>query len=134
MSDEEAEKWYSGMIDPGSDSDFYCLIFDNDDEPIGEISFHRYDHKTKTAEFNIKIASKHRSKGYSFEAIWLILGYYFHEFGGEIMNDRVGFDNIIGQQVLEKFGFEHDPDVKDEEAYVLKMTKEKFRKLRNNAQ
>jgi RimJ/RimL family protein N-acetyltransferase len=131
LSDREAEKWFSMMIDPGNDSDFYCLIFNKDDEPVGEVSFHRYDHKAKTAEFNIKIAGKHRSSGYSFEAIWLILRYYFYEFGGELMKDRVGVDNIVGQQVLEKFGFEHDPDVKNEEAYVLKMTKERFTKLYN---
>ena len=126
LSDEEAEKWYSRMINPGNDRNFFCLIFNTNDEPVGEVSFHRYDHNTKTAEFNIKIASEYRGKGYSFEAISLMLEYYFHEFGGEVMKDRVGLDNTSAQRILEKFGFEHDIDVKEEGVYLLKITKEKF--------
>lgn len=126
LSDDEADKWYSRMINPGNDRNFYCLIFNRKDEPVGEVSFHRYNHNTKAAEFNIKIAHKHRGEGYSFEAIHLILKYYFYEFGGEIMKDRVALENIAGQKILEKFGFEHDSNAEKEGAYVLKITKEQF--------
>lgn len=57
LSDVEFQDWFKIMISPGNDKDFYCLIFNMNDEPVGEISFHRFDKNTKTAEFNIKIAN-----------------------------------------------------------------------------
>lgn len=129
LSDENAEKWYRRMVSPGSETDYYCLIFDLEDTSVGEVSFHKYNAETKTGEFNIKIAGLHRGKGYATEAIFLLLGYYFFEFGGQVMEDSIAIDNIVGQQILVKFGFEHDPLVND--AFLVRITKEKFRELYN---
>lgn len=129
LSDEQAEKWYRRMVSPGSETDYYCLIFDLDDTPVGEVSFHRYNEETKTGALNIKIAGVHRGKGYATEALFLLLGYYFFEFGGQVMEDSININNTAGQQVLLKFGFEHDPLVKD--VFLVKITKEKFRELYN---
>ncbi len=60
LSDEQIEEWYRRMVSPGSETDYYCLIFDLNDTPIGEISFHRYNAKAKTGQLNIKIAAVHR--------------------------------------------------------------------------
>ena len=129
LSDENAEKWYKMMISPGSATDYYCLIFNLDDIPVGEVSFHRYNAETKTGELNIKIESAHRGKGYAKEALFIMLGYFFFEFGGQVMEDSIAVDNIVGQQVLLKFGFEHDPMVND--VFLVRITKEKFRNLYN---
>lgn len=128
LTDEKAEQWFKRMIDQRKETDQYFLIFNNTDDFIGEVSFHRFDRVTKIADFNIKILSEFRGNGYSQEAINLILDYYFRVFGGEIMFDDVAKDNIIGQQALLKFGFEHVPDRED--VFLVKMTKEKFKSIR----
>lgn len=127
LSDDKADKWFHRMISPGSKNDYYCLIFNLNDMPVGEVSFHRYNPETRTGEFNIKIASEHRGKGYSKEAMFLLLKYFFFEFDGQVMIDPIAIDNKAGQQALIKFGFEHDPSVTD--VFLVRMTKEKFRDM-----
>lgn len=127
LTDEKAKLWYGKMIDPGRETDRYFLIFNNADDFIGEVSFHRYNSGTKTADFNIKILSTFRGRGYSHEAIKLILDYYFREFGGEVILDDIAKGNTGGQQALLKFGFEYVLD--NEEIFLVKMTKERFEAL-----
>ncbi len=127
LTDEKAKLWYEKMIEPGRETDRYFLIFNATDDFIGEVSFHRYSSETKTADFNIKILSIYRGKGYSHEAIKLILDYYFREFGGEVILDDIAKGNTGGQQALLKFGFEYVLD--NEEIFLVKMTKERFLSL-----
>lgn len=129
LSDEQADKWYKKVVSPGSETDYYCLIFDLNNLPVGEVSFHKYNAETKTGELNIKIAFGQRRKGYFKEAILLFLGYYFFELGGEVMEDLIATNNTIGQQVLLKYGFEHDLLGKD--GFLVRITKKKFRELYN---
>ncbi len=124
LSEEKALPWFRKMVEPTDGKNFYCLIFTNEHKPVGEVSFHRYDNQTKTAELNIKVESIHRGKGYSKEALYLILDYYFNQFGGEIMVDPLLLSNKRGQNMLLSFGFEHDPS--DSEVFLLKMTKDRF--------
>lgn len=124
LTAEKAKTWYPKMVNPTDGKNFYCLIFNNHNEPVGEVSFHRYDTKTKTAELNIKIESIYRGNGYSTEALYLLLNYYFFEFGGETMNDPVLLENKRGQHFLLKFGFDHIESEKD--VFLLRMTKDKF--------
>ncbi|OEF99001.1 hypothetical protein BHF71_09945 [Vulcanibacillus modesticaldus] len=129
LTEEKAKTWYPKMVNPTDGKNFYCLIFNYNNEPVGEVSFHRYNSKTKTAELNIKIEGKHRGNGYSKEALQLILNYFFFEFGGEIMIDPVLLENKRGQQLLLNFGFERDESEKD--IFLLRMSKERFIKLIN---
>ncbi|MCK4261212.1 MAG: GNAT family N-acetyltransferase [Halanaerobiales bacterium] len=127
LSDKEGGKWYSRMVFPGSSTDFYCLIFDLNDQPLGEVSFHQYSPEQKSAEFNIKIAGQHRGKGYGKEATYLMLKYFFYEFGGLVMIDDLALENIKGQQALLKFGFiRDDSNSKD---FIVKIEKNIFNKL-----
>ena len=124
LSEEQAQKWYARMITPGSEKNGYFLIFNQNDQPVGEISFHRYDPTSGTAEFNIKIEHCHRGKGYAGKAVPLLLRYFFFDFGGKVMCDPVAFDNQPGKKALIKLGFRQDasrPDV-----CLLKMTKDEF--------
>lgn len=129
FSDSRKPGWYKKMVDPTDGENFYCLIYDYEDNPVGEVSFHRYDEKTKTADFNVKIQYKYRSRGYGKDAIKLMLDYYFYDFGGEVMLDDV--ININGQQALLKFGFEVVS--KTEECIYFKMTKEHYDNIMGNA-
>lgn len=122
---EKWDSWYKKMIEPGDGRNFYCLIYNNEHQSVGEVSFHRYDEINKTAEFNIKIESKYRGRGYANEAMKLMLKYYFYEFGGEVMLDEV--INVNGQQALKKFGFEVISSA--EESISFRMTKERFEEI-----
>lgn len=116
--------WYESMVEPGDGKNFYCLIFNKSNKPVGEVSFHRYDKSSGTAELNVKVLHRYRGKAYGKEAVLLLLDYYFNEFGGEIITDTVAINNTGGQKVLLNLGFEHE--MSNEEVFLVKMTKEKY--------
>ena len=110
LDDKQATSWFRKMIDPGGNTDYYRLILNKENDPVGEISFHRLAMKTMTAEFNIKIAHSHRGKGYAKEAMVIFLDHYFNELDGRVLVDKLAMENVHGQRVLLNFGFEHEPD------------------------
>jgi len=124
---EKREAWYRKMVDPSDGKNFYCLIYTLDDVPVGEVSFHRFDSEKRKADLNIKIQSKYRNKGYAKEAMQLLLTYYFHGFGGEVIYDNVINEN--GQKALQSFGF--DISSKSDIEILFKMTKERFMDLQD---
>ena len=119
---EKWEMFYRKMVSPTDGKNFYCLIYDLNDKPIGEVSFHGYNSATKVARINIKIHYEHRKKGYGEEALRLLLEYYFYEFGGQSIIDSVKSDE--GKSLLKKIGFEELNSVRNQRTY--KLTKEKF--------
>ncbi len=127
LTEDEARDWFVGMVDPGRQTDCYCLIFNEENRAVGEISFHRLDPQGVVADFNLKIASTKRRKGYAREAMLLFLDYFFNCFGGYILTDDIALDNQAGQHVLLRFGFEHDPSV--EGVFRLRMTQERYNTL-----
>ena len=127
LTDDQARRWFGKMIAPGSPTDCYRLISNEENRSIGEISFHRFDSDSMVAEFNIKIASTERGKGYAREAMFLFLNYFFNHFGGRVLIDDVALDNYAGQQALLRFGFENDPSA--EEVFRLRMTREQYNNL-----
>jgi len=48
---------FAEMIKPGRPTDCYRIIFNEKNESVQEISFHRLNSTSMTAEFNIKIAN-----------------------------------------------------------------------------
>jgi RimJ/RimL family protein N-acetyltransferase/putative intracellular protease/amidase len=121
----QEDKWasfYKKMVMPTDGKNFYCLVFNKQDIPVGEVSFHGYDSATKIARFNLKIENSHRGNGYGSEATRLILEYFFYEFGGLVMMDTVSTKKA--QESFAKLGFEavarHGNDI------TFKLTKEKF--------
>lgn len=127
LDDEHARHWFELMIAPGRPTDYYCLIFNEEERPVGEVSFHRMNTETMVAEFNIKITNPERGKGYAREAMLVFLDDFFNRIGGSALIDDVALDNHAGQQALLHFGFKHDPGVKD--AFRLVMTRERFLEL-----
>jgi RimJ/RimL family protein N-acetyltransferase len=127
LNEERARRWFEAMVDPGSDSDRYFLVCAKDGTPVGEISFHRYDPLAKTAELNIKIEAGRRYQGHGFEALRLLLGYFFGAFGGGVMLDPVAPGNKNGRKAIMAFGFEHDPSRTD--VFLLRMTRRRFHSM-----
>ncbi|MGL4849618.1 MAG: GNAT family N-acetyltransferase [Clostridium sp.] len=116
------EPFYRKMVSPSDGKNFYCLIYNNKDIPVGEVSFHGYDLVTKTARFNIKVQNKYRHAGYGKEAVNLMLEYYFQEFGGNIMMDTIKSEK--GIELAKKFHFEQMGKARD--GFIFRITKEKF--------
>ncbi|MEQ8153902.1 MAG: GNAT family N-acetyltransferase [Clostridiaceae bacterium] len=99
------ERWkgfYKKMISPSDGKNFYCLVYNMDDIPVGEVGFHGYDSAVKLARLNIKIQGKYRGRGYGKEAIRLLLEYFFLEFGGNIIMERVNKE--YSEEFISSFG------------------------------
>lgn len=127
LTDKQVQYWFAEIINSGNPSDSYRLIFNEKNEPVGEISFHQFNSVSMTAEFNIKIASTKRGKGYAKKAMVLFLDFFFNQMGGCIMIDDVALDNQRGQHLLLDFGFEHDSQVVD--VFRLFLTRERYNSL-----
>lgn len=116
------EMFYKKMVHPSDGNNFYCLVYKNDNEPIGEVSFHGYDSITKIARFNVKILKEYRNNGFGEEAVKLLLEYFFLEFGGEMIMDNISTKE--GLKIAEKLGFIELRQYKDE--ISVKITKDEF--------
>ena len=121
---EQRADWYKRMVIPGDGQNFYCLIYTNENEKVGEVSFHQFNEAAGTAHLNVKIAGQHRGKGYGRQAVLLILDYYFNMFGGRRMLDNVNIENDAAQILLEKCGFEKLEE--NNEAILFSLSKDRF--------
>ena len=103
LSDGQWWAWYQKMVMSTDSVNQYFQIY-NGDIPVGEISFHRYDVNTKSADLNFKIEHRHRRNGYAKQAFKLFKEYFFNEFGGKVLKDNVL--SLSGIEFLPKLGFE----------------------------
>jgi len=136
--DEGIEKWYVKNFESDKNNMDYFLIFSQQENiPVGEVSYVIDDYEKMIARFNIKIASKYRGKGYPLEAVHKCLDYFFNKRGGKIMRDDVWNENKTGHKFLLKAGFRYVKDVKEEfngriwESKLYEITSEIFNKLEN---
>ncbi len=127
LTDSQALQWFRRMVDPGGPADEYRLILNEEQQPVGEVSYHQFDPKAGTAMFNLKIAGTERGKGYARAAMRSFLDIYFNILGGRIMMDDIALDNLRGQEVFIRFGFVHDPRVED--VFRVSMSKARFNRL-----
>jgi RimJ/RimL family protein N-acetyltransferase len=124
LTNEQAQHWFERMTNPRNQRDCYRLIVAEGNRRVGEISYHRWDPDTKSATFNLKVADRERGRGYAKAAMLLFLDDFFNRLGGRVLVDDVALENSAGQQALVRFGFEHDPSVK--EVFLACMTWERF--------
>jgi len=127
LTDEQALEWFQRMVDPGSMTERYMLIFNEDQNPVSEVSLHHFEPQTGTAMFNLRIAGSKRGKGYAQAVMRIFLHAFFNELGGRIMLDDIVFSNLRGQEVLLRFGFRHDPSKQG--VFRAAITKEQFNRL-----
>ena len=123
LSQEKAKKRFADLVDFGGPGNNYCLILNEHGEPVGEVSFHRFDPITRSAGLNIKVLASHRGLGYGKDALATFLAFFFGPVGGRVMTDNVGIGNRLGQRLLLSSGFEIDERFKD--VCMMAMTKEK---------
>jgi RimJ/RimL family protein N-acetyltransferase len=101
-----AREWFARMVDPGGPSDCYCLVFDRDDVPVGEISFHKWDPVQRSAELNVKTLATRRRQGLAGDALRAFLAFFFGPVGGALMVDEVAPANRAGLELLRSAGFQ----------------------------
>ena len=104
----KAKEWFHRVVEPGDTSNCYCLILDQEDVPVGEISFHRWDAKQRSAELNVKVLATRRGRGYARDALFAFLAFFFGRVGGRLMTDDVAIANHVGRQLLASLGFTRD--------------------------
>jgi RimJ/RimL family protein N-acetyltransferase len=109
----KANDWFARMIQPGGPSNCYCLIFNQDDVPVGEVSFHNWDPARRSANLNVKVLAAHRGQGHARDALHALLSFFFVRVGGQLMTDDVALVNRPGQGLLASIGFERDNTVED---------------------
>lgn len=126
----KAKKWFERMVEPGGQSNCYCLILDQSDTPVGEISFHQWNPEQRSAELNVKILAACRGHGYAKDALCTFLKFYFGQVGGRLMTDDIAPDNRPGQRLLESVGFQRDDTVSD----VCRMTMTKRMHLKEHGE
>jgi len=124
LTDEQARAWFHRMVDPRNSGDCYRLICDEHGQAVGEVSCHRLDLATMTAELNIKIASQFRGRGFAQAAMRKFLEFFFVDMGGRVLVDEVAARNLIGQHLLRNFGFE--PMIVSQESSTFVMTEDKY--------
>ena len=105
LTGADAEHWYARMVDPGRGTDCYCLIHLPGGEAVGEISFHRLDAATMTADLNVKVLARLRGRGIARAALECFLAYFFDALGGQLLIDDVAPANAAGQALLIGQGF-----------------------------
>lgn len=120
--------WYRDRVNPGGRSDCYFLIYNEDQVPVGEVSYHRWNEAEKSAGLNIKVHALHRGKGYAKDALRVFLKYFFETAGGELLEDDFtgppGPDNHIGQKFIRSMGLKPDKT-----PYDYKMTRSDYRNI-----
>ncbi len=120
LSEERFKIWYKYMfIEKKNENRYFLIMTEDKNKCLGEISFHKYNNKTKKAELNIKVLYEHRGKGIGKEALTLLMEYYFKEWGGKVMTDIIRGDNIEGYNALKKFGFKEKKNEYNEICFEL---------------
>lgn len=133
LNEDEALDWFRRMVDPGSPADCYRIIINDEEVPVGEVSFHRLNPDTMTAELNVKVLDRYRGRGYGSSAVMMMLDYFFGEFGGKTIIDLVAPDNTGGQQMLVSLGFSKDTNRTD--VCLLSLNREDYEnRVRYSAQ
>lgn len=122
FSRDKWEMFYKKMVHPTDGKNFYCLVYNLENEPIGEVSFHGYNSATKVARINLKIHYNYRRRGYGEEALRLLLEYYFLQFGGQAIIDTT--QSKEAKLLLKKLGFEEISSFKSH--CTFKLTKKTF--------
>lgn len=82
-------------------------IFDQEDNPIGELSLKRINFENRSCEIGIMLANdSYKSKGYGSEAFSLAISYAFNILGLVRIYGDTFSSNIKSQKLFEKNGFQ----------------------------
>lgn len=118
----------------------FIIYLKETNEPIGNITYDRYEKQTNSLEIAYNLHPKYWKKGYMYEAALETMRYVFNNY--DFDNIRCGYaeENINSKSLNKKLGFEYrgyhithykriDKDIKEIETII---SKEKFNELYGN--
>jgi len=126
LPEPKAREWFARMVIPGDGANCYCLIFNSQDTPVGEISFHQWDPDKRSAHLNIKVMARYRRRGYAKDALEVFMTFFFGRLGGMVITDDVALDNPGGQHLMTSAGFRRDESVTS--VFWMVMTRRMYEK------
>ena len=137
--DPERLKGWENAADEDYTLDFILYLKDSN-EPIGNLTFDRYDSTNNSLEISCNMHPNYWKKGYMGEAIIKAMKYIFDNLNIDNIRYRFAQENIGSQRLCEKIGFLYEGEKishhkrLDKDIKVIKtiMSKEDFYKKYNN--
>ena len=124
MSEADYADWFQRRVVTRSDGGFYCLLFNLEDTPIGEVSYRLIDPAKRMAAQNIKIHARHRRKGNATDGLLHFLDHAFNRHGIHRMSDEIAIYNTVAQDFFIRLGFVHYPS--KSQHFWVEMDRESF--------
>lgn len=118
------EEWFKNRIRLNPNNHYYCLIFNFDDQLVGEVSYRLIDQEKMIGAQNIKIKANHRRNGYAKDALLTFLNYCFNNRGLRLMTDEIAIDNKVSHDFFLNLGFKHCPEKSDH--FWVELSKDEF--------
>lgn len=91
-----------------SDDETVHLLIAVDGDPVGAVSFHDIDERSRRAELGYWVALAHQGNGYATDAVETLVRYGFRDLGLHRVEAKVFDGNDPSRRVLEKLGFTHE--------------------------
>lgn len=109
-NDEEMITWYKKWIGQ-EPSKYFAYIYEyNNNIPIGEVYFYKSEIEYK---MGILIKNEYRGKGYSKEALIILLKIAFEKYGISELTDIVSVNRISAIKLFESCGFLSNEDIEE---------------------
>ena len=107
QSAEAVQKWAQQEATRRPEGDAFRFVIENETgEVVGDLTTHHCDARVGSFSYGITIRREHRRCGYAFEAITLVLRYYFRELRYQKATVTVFSFNDASARLHEKLGFQ----------------------------
>ena len=105
ISSDEQETWYNNIK---KDNTKKKLIISNKKESVGMVSVFNIDYKNQNLEIGVYIIPVQQDKGYSKEAIKMMLKYSFYELNMHKVYSLIYSPNILSITLFKSVGFRYE--------------------------
>jgi len=132
------QKWAAEQATAEPENDTFRWSIENlQAEMVGTIDTHDTNHQAGTFSYGVAIQRAHWHKGYASEAIWIVLGYYFHELRYQKVTVQVYEFNEASLKLHQKLGFKIEGRIRRNvftegnyhDSFILGMTIEEYEAL-----
>jgi RimJ/RimL family protein N-acetyltransferase len=108
-SQEAARKWALDTSLAAPEGDVFRFVIENlEGEFVGTINTHDCNPHSGTFKYGLAIRREHQRRGYAWEAIRLVLRYFFQELRYQKVTVDIYAFNEASIKLHEKLGFQHE--------------------------
>lgn len=101
--------WFSRWVNSTPERYYAYIIKSDENIPVGEVAL-RYDINKNSYCVNIIVEAKHRGKGFSEQALRLLIDIAFNELGADKVFDDFPKSRISAEKVFKNVGFKRVTD------------------------